>query len=223
MVRPLVFLNRSLPTAIARRWALILLAGAAGCAGQKAAPPTIATNIAPKKALSEYWFNLPAVEHVEASDYDTLWKACEKSLTDSSFIIERVDYREGFMTSKPLISKQFFEFWKHDIVDFRSQIQSDLGTRRRVAHFQIEKLDDTHFVCEPKVVIEHYAEIERRITAVYQYQDAFSVHRELEEETTDEGTAVHLVYWYGERRDEALEHALAERLRENLQQVARAN
>lgn len=171
-----------------------------------------ATKVEAAQATDDYWFARPATAHVDAADYDALWNACERTMRDFSFSIERNDYRIGLMTSKPLVSRQFFEFWKHDVVDPASQVDSDVATRRRVLRFIIRKIDDRQFVCEPKVVVEHYEMVERRITAVTQYQDAFSNRRALEEETIDEGQAVHPEYWYAERRDGALEAAIAERL-----------
>lgn len=187
----------------------------AGCATQRAAPSPklVATNIDEKLATSEYWFNRPAIDCVKAADYDTLWNICTKVAIDAFFTVERTDYRNGFISTKPMASKQFFEFWRSDVVDFHSQLACDLATHRRVVHFTIFRQPDGCYVCEPKVVVEHYSEIERRITAVNQYQDAFSVSRQVENETTEEGTAVRISYWYAERRDDALERSLANRIR----------
>jgi hypothetical protein len=196
---------------------IILCVFVAGCASQHTGSPrSVATNVDEKYASSEYWFNRPAIECVKAPDYDMLWNICEKVATDSFFTVERTDYRSGFITTKPLTSKQFFEFWRTDIVDFKGQVASDLATHRRVVHFKISRAPDGCYVCEPKVVVEHYSEIERRITAVYQYADAFSTRRQVESETTEEGTAVRIINWYAERRDDALEHYLAKRIREYL-------
>jgi hypothetical protein len=188
-----------------------------GCIPNTADPSArAATSIDPKKAQSEYWFRLPAIEQIKASDYDQLWNACENTAQDFSFTVDRVDYRTGLITTKPLISKQFFEFWRRDVLDFESQADSDTTTHRRVAHFKIARLADDSYVCEPRVVVEHYAMPERRITAVYQYQDAFSLHRQFEEQTNDDGTPLRVDYWYAERRDEVLERAMAARIREYL-------
>jgi len=201
----------------------LFLTGCQGPTLSKTPTPKVATDIDPKFATSAYWFDQPAIERIAAKDYDALWNACERTLIQSSFAVDRLDYREGYMTSKPLVSKQSFELWKNDIVDYRSQQQSDLATRRRIVHFQISRQGE-NYVCEPKVVVEHYSMSEHRITDVYQYRDVFSVRRQLQEERNDDGTAVRIEYWYAERRDDALEHAIADRLRKNLQEaVARAN
>src|SRR4051812_2159646 len=91
---------------------------AMGCMLQSVDPKApLATDVDAKKALSEYWFNQPAVEHIEWNDYDALWHACEQAAIESSFVVERVDFRTGLLTTKPLVSKQFFEAWKGDVVN----------------------------------------------------------------------------------------------------------
>lgn len=197
----------------------LLATAVSGCISQKIDPKAKwATDIDTKLAFDEYWLNLPAVERIEATDYDKLWNACEKAIVDGSFMMERFDYRTGLLTTKPLVSKQFFEYWKHDVVDFQDQVLSDAATRRRVAHFQITKLANGRYVCEVKAVVEHFSMPERRLTAVVQYQSAFSLHRQFEEEHNDDGTPLRLFYWYAEGRDEPLEHALAERVRVHLRE-----
>lgn len=193
-----------------------------GCLVQRVDPKaTPTTTVDPQLASSDYWFNRPAVARVESRDFDALWDACRRTIIDSSFVIDRTDYRTGLMTTRPLTSKQFFEFWKHDVVDPKSQLESDAATRRRVVHFQIRKArDGGGYVCEPKVVVEHYAMPERQITSVSQYQDVFSTRKPLEEEQTDEGAPVRPDYWYAERRDPALERALADKLRDRLHDAA---
>jgi hypothetical protein len=172
-----------------------------------------ATSIDPKFADSEYWFRQPAKEIVQADNYDKLWNACEITALNTGFVIDRFDYRTGLLATKPLVSKQFFEVWRTDVVDFKSQADADTTTHRRTARFQIHKLNNGKYACEIKAVVEHYAMAERRITAVYQYLDAFSVHRQYETQTADDGTPLRVEYWYAERRDDALERSLAAKLR----------
>ncbi|HZL34462.1 MAG TPA: hypothetical protein VFC78_04070 [Tepidisphaeraceae bacterium] len=196
----------------------LLACGVGGCmvfkpVNPKAAP---ATAVDAKLANSEYWFNLPAVEHVKANNFDLLWDACRRAAITSSFEIDRTDYRLGLMTTKPLVSRQFFEFWKGDVADGRSELDSNEATRRRVVHFEIHKSKGGGYVCEPKVVVEHYAMPERRITSVTQYLDVFSITRPLSSQTTDEGQPMRIEYWYAERRDNAMEHKLAKKLRSYL-------
>lgn len=192
-------------------------------AGCHPATPTATpvTELPKKQAYQEYWFNQPAVVKVESNNYDALWNACERAAAKSLFLVERFDYRLGVLSTKPLVSKQFFEFWKGDVVDAKSQILSDLATRRRTVRFQIFEEGD-HFVCEPKVVVDHYSMPERRLTAVTQYQYAFSIHQPFAEENADDGTPERVDYWYAESRDPALERVIADRIREELAHPTKA-
>lgn len=197
----------------------ILLAGAGGCIPQPvdySAPR--ATAIDPRTKQITYWFDQPATESVRAASYDALWNAASRVARESSFVIDLADYRDGLVTTHALVSKMPFEFWKHDVVDPTAQLQCTLSTMRRTVHFQIRKADDGEYVCEPKVVVEHYAMPERRITSVVDYQDAFSTRRAAINGASEEGDVLPAEYWYAVGRDHALEHALAEELRTALKQ-----
>lgn len=185
-----------------------------GCLPEAVNPTaTPVTAVDPRHADPDFFFQQPATEQVSSPGYDALWNAAQQAAVSCSFTVEREDYRTGLMTTKPLVSRQFFEFWKQDVADPYSQVDSDLATHRRVVHFDIHEQPDGVYVCEPRVIVERYEMSERRITAVYQYQDAFSFRRGLEQERNDQGQPVRPEYWYPERRDAALEHVLAERMR----------
>jgi hypothetical protein len=175
-----------------------------------------ATSIDPKTKQLDFWFDKPAVASVQSADYDVLWDAAARTLHDYSFYVDLTDYREGKLTSHPLTSKMPFEFWKHDVVDPHSQLECSLSTMRHTAQFLIHKLDDGQYVCEPKVVVEHYAMPERRITSVIEYQEAFSIQRPAINGASDEGVVLQVEYWYAVARDEALERAMADSMRQML-------
>src|SRR5580698_2880473 len=71
------------------------------------------------QANSDYWFNKPAVASVASSDFQKLWTACRTTAINDQFEIDQEDYRLGFLTTLPMISKQFFEFWRSDAGDVR--------------------------------------------------------------------------------------------------------
>jgi hypothetical protein len=117
------------------------------------------------------------------------------------------------MTTKPLVSKQFFEVWKGDVVDGHDLLQSSLGTMRRIVFFQISHGEDGGYVLSPKVVVERYSAAERRITSVTQYLNIFSYEHGLVGEVTDEGQLVPVEYWYSIGRDPHLEQHLVDLMR----------
>jgi hypothetical protein len=153
------------------------------------------------------------VARVSDSNYDALWDAARKAARECSFTIDRLDYRDGEMTTKPLVSKQFFEVWRGDVVDGHDLLQSSLGTMRRIVLFQITHGEDGGYIISPKVVVERYSAAERRITSVAQYLNIFSYVHGLVGEETDEGQLVPTEYWYAVGRDPHLEEHLAELIR----------
>jgi hypothetical protein len=159
---------------------------------------------------SPYWLKYRAVATVSDADYDALWDAARRAARACSFSIDRTDYRDGIMTSKPLVSKQFFEVWKGDVVDAHDLLQSSLGSMRRIIHFQITHGENGGYILQPKVIVERYSAAERRITSVAQYLNVFSYEHGLVGEETDEGQLVPIEYWYAVGRDPHLEKHLAD-------------
>jgi hypothetical protein len=178
-----------------------------------------ATAADPKSAQNEYWFAKPATQSVQCRYFDRLWDAAAEAARERSFLLDSRDYREGVLSTKPLVSKQPFEFWRGDVVTVDAQVQCSLSTMRRTARFYIKRLDDGTFLCEPKVVVERYAMPERRITSVDQYLEAFSTLHAAESDLTEEGEAVRTEYWYAVGRDSALERALAELIRSKVPSI----
>ena len=176
----------------------------------------IATDIDPKSALNDYWFKKPAVVSVEATRIEPLWNAAVDAAKERSFIIDRRDYREGWLSTQPLVSKQPFEFWRGDVVSPVAELQCTLSTMRRTVRFHFTRTADGKYICEPKVVVERYAMPERRITAVDQYLEAFTTEHAAEDTTTEEGQALRVEYWYADGRDYDLERVLAESIRNKL-------
>jgi len=178
-----------------------------------------ATAIDPKQAQPAYWLDQPAVTQITAPNFDLLWNACRDAAEARGFAIDRTDYRDGVLTTLPLVSRQVYEFWRGDIATHRDLTQSTLGTMRRTVHYTIRRLDDGSFEATPKVLVERDSMIERRITSVDQYQSIFSIQTvDIARETEKTGEAVPGEYWYSVARDFALERKLAEAVRGRLHQ-----
>ena len=206
---------------------VILACCLAGCARRSAtsgyasahsAGPTTrrATDVDRRLAQPAYWYDLPATSTVTADDFDNLWAACERAVRDRGFRVNREDYRSGVMTTHPLISKQFFELWRRDVVTFPGVAESSLHTLRRTVRFEIAAKEDGSFQASPKVVVERYSVVEHRITSPSQYRDIYALTRE--ESLRDEDRqrnpllqqeGIPPSYWYAIGRDGALEKTLA--------------
>ena len=175
-----------------------------------------------KKTLNHtYGLDQPAVAQVTAVSFDRLWNAFRDAIVADGFTLDRRDYREGLLTTVPLVSKSSFEFWRNDVVDDHSLAQSTLGTVRRTVRVQVQRQPDGSYQATPKVLVERYSMIQRRITSVAQYRDIFSITlQDVARDTEEAGQAIPAEYWYPIARDHALERQLAQSAKQRLPQAA---
>ena len=195
---------------------MIGLAGSclAGCASRPPVPPPVAD---PVTAEIDYWVNRPAAASVVSNDFTPLWRACRGAVIGSSFTVDRVDFRGGVMTSLPLISRQFFELWRHDVGTPYGVAESSLDTVRRTVRFEVRRRDDGRYEAVPKVVVERFSLAERRITSVARFAEMFTTEQVEGSRSKDRfGGDVPDMYWYASGRDYALERRLANSVRNAL-------
>lgn len=192
----------------------------AGCADDSTVRPAggaVATAVSPQTASLDYWIDQPASSFVASPDYNLLWAACDAAARDYLFAIDRTDYRQGVLTTKPLISKHWAEVWRRDVTRGEDVAQSSLATYRRTIRYELRKnKDDQAYEARVKVVIERSSTFERRVTTAIQFRDAFGAYPTGTEFVADDGTQLPSQYWYAVGRDEDLEKALAETVREKL-------
>lgn len=157
------------------------------------------TNVDPKLATKEYWLAQPTVTEVTYKDFNVLWNTCEQVARDYFFKIDRRDYREGLLTTEPLISKQYLEFWRRDARTGYDVREDNIAGVRRTIYFQFARNPDGSYTVTPKVIVERQSRIDSK------YRDPDS----------DQPAS----YWYPIRRDGNLEVALTKSLRERLAKV----
>ena len=194
---------------------LISLFVLAGCELQEpthsAAVRATVTPTDPKLATPDYWWNQPPVARAGAADFQPLWDACAAECQSRFFRVDREEYRLGLLTTLPVISKQIFEPWRTDAVTWHDEAESTLATIRRTVRFEVTRGGSGYEVV-PKVLVERFANVERRLTAINQYHQAFSGPRpfgqspDVSDRTTPEGPTE---YWYPLHRDADLERDLA--------------
>ena len=191
-----------------------LVGGLLGC-GSDPRPATTrpVTAVDAKQATPDYWWTRPGVTAVRGPGFRPLWDACRAELHGRFFAVDREDYRDGLMTTEPMVSKQVFEPWRTDAVTYDDVIESSLATVRRTVRFEVSARPDGSFVAVPKVLVERYASAERRLTAITQYHQAFSGPRAFADQADESGDATVkdavADYWYALRRDADLERDLA--------------
>jgi hypothetical protein len=204
-------------------WALLWLLCLAGCATSNPNMPTSrsattrATDIPVELATPQYWLNKPASQEVNSSDFDRLFAACQQIISDWLFTVDRTDYRAGLLTSKPLVSKQFFEVWRSDPPAVKDIARSSLQTIRRTIRFEISRQDDGTFAARPKVLVEELSQEERRLTAVSQYGSAFNFPDPVIILDRDSNKTIAPQYWFAIGRDADMERDLADEVRGKIQ------
>jgi len=70
-------------------------------------------------------------------DPNYIWQICQEQIKRRGFVLDRVDRRQGIISSFPLISKQWFEFWRQDVVTMGDLLESSLHTLRRIIHLEM--------------------------------------------------------------------------------------
>jgi hypothetical protein len=219
----LVLQNNIRPKAsiLASSLVLLLLTTACSTTSPDAAalqpPHPKATDIPPKLATPQYWYNQPPVASIQSADFQKLWNACAQTARNDLFEIDRNDFRLGLLTTYPVISKQFFEIWRSDSGNAHETLQNSLQTIRRTIRFELARGDDGTWVAHPKVLKEQLAHEERRITAYAQYTYAFTPLVNTPTRVINENQVIPSSYWYAIGRDTEMEKELANSVREKLQ------
>ncbi len=202
---------------------LLALSLLGGCGSDHVAPPPpstrpIATDIDPATANPAYWYAQPGVVSVPAGDYDKLWYACERAIRGRRFAPDRMDYRDGVMMSEPLVSRQFWELWRSDVVDSSDITAASIGTLRRTIRFEVTRSPDGACVAVPKVVVERFTAPDRRTTVVNNYRGAVSPMERTALRAPQSIAEPGVRRWYALGRDAALEKALAQDVQDFLAQ-----
>lgn len=206
-----------------RTVALVLLGLACGCIThpQRPAATQPATAIDVATAQPDFWYDRPATSTASAADFESLWRACEDVARDFLFTLDRADYRSGVLTTRPLVSGQWFEPWRRDARDEYDRQESSIATIRRTIRFEFTRRSDDTWQVAPKVLVERNSIAEKRITSVVGYRSAFTTARRLEDRPTgtresDRGINLPERYWYPVRRDTNFERALVQAVQKRL-------
>ena len=80
-----------------------------------------------------------------SGDLEGVWSVCQRQIKNRGFELDRIDLRSGIIETYPLISKQWFEFWRNDVIDGDSLTQSSLHTVNRLVKLKIDKLDNNNY------------------------------------------------------------------------------
>jgi hypothetical protein len=75
----------------------------------------------------------------DEEDMDRLWDAAQDVLRDHRFELANLDRRGGSITTVPVTSQAFFEFWRHDVDTPYDLMEATLRTVRRSAAVSIDR------------------------------------------------------------------------------------
>ena len=196
---------------------LLLAAALAGCVTQPQNPAATqpATAIDLATTQPSYWLDQPAPASATSHDFQRLWTASEGVARDFLFRLDRQDFRAGLLTTRPMVSAQWFEPWRREVRTAKDRNESSLATVRRTIRFQFDRLDDGSYRVTPRVLVERQSLAEQRITSSVVDQGYFrrplrSQDRPRGTRESDVGVLLPNRYWYPIGRDAALEKALAE-------------
>jgi hypothetical protein len=180
----------------------------------------VATDVDPATTQPAYWLDLAALS-VSGKNFDRLWQVAEQTAHDFGFKIDRRDYRGGVMTTVPLTSAQWFEFWRSDVRRPDDLAESSTATVRRTIRFEFAPEPGGTYKVFPKVLVERQTIAEQRITSVVSYQSVYRRPARREDRPrgtreSDEGVLLPSRYWYPTGRDQSLESALIDAMRKAL-------
>lgn len=185
-----------------------LIASLSGCQLHQ---PTTSAIPATQPSLAttqpSFWYDQAGVYSVESDHFAQLWNACEQTARHFHFVPDRLDKRAGVLTTEPLTSAQFFEFWHNDVATIADSADASLATYRRTLRFDIERIPGG-YRATPRVVIERFVETERPLTAQVFLRQTFRSQRHEHPVGTpesDRGILIPRTYWYATGRDVALE------------------
>ncbi len=91
--------------------------------------------------------------------FETAWLATKNELKARGFTIAHLNKRDGVIETYPLSSRQWFEFWRRDVVGENAIAEASMQNIRRkvVAQFFIDSEDET-------LSLDCYAEVQRMVS-----------------------------------------------------------
>jgi hypothetical protein len=193
-----------------------------GCMGAPQHPDATrpSTDVPAELAEPSYWLAKPPVAAAASADFDKLWNACAETARGYLYQLDRQDYRSGILTTRPMISKQFFEPWRRDAGTTYAIALDSMQTIRRTLRFEIIRTSDGYYIAHPEVLVEKFSQVEQRITSVSQSRQVFTgiVPSPVQDTELDRKAPRQTQYWFAIGRDEVMEKNVGDEVRDRLKQ-----
>jgi hypothetical protein len=122
----------------------------------------------------------PTTSRVEAQladedAYRHFWLHAIRSVRHFGYDLDRADPAAGVITSRPLTSKQWFEFWRNDTLAADQVLEASLQTVRRKINLTIQPTPDKEeYLVSAVVNVERQDRSERSVTTPANVMQAFN-------------------------------------------------
>jgi len=175
---------------------LLALAGSlsAGCQTARPIQTQVDVQLGDEEAYRQFW--LHAIRSVRHFGYD----------------LDRADPAAGVITTHPVTSKQWFEFWRNDTLAADQVAQASVHTIRRHIRVTVQPTAGNEYRVEAVVNVERQEVPEQQVTTASNAVQAFNP--KTQGRYSASGMAEAGTYWEDLGRDPVLEAAL-------LKQIAR--
>ncbi len=157
-------------------------------------------------------YNTQVFTVADAEQSALLWDTCQDVLRRNRFTLDRVDRPAGVITTFPVTSQQFFEFWRHDVDTAFDLADASLSTIRRQARVDVTPIEDNPDKLQVCVTVR----VERLSAPERQFNSSATVLQYFGEELPGESGQRRLTraddYWFDLGRDGAMERYLLDRI-----------
>jgi hypothetical protein len=112
----------------------------------------------------------PTAMRMQVADYDAFIDRTLTMLREHDYAPRRVDRVSGVIAAGPTTGKQWFEFWRRDVLGPYHELESSLHTVRRIVHVEIDRADPASAsdggLCNVIVEVEksRYSAPQRQVT-----------------------------------------------------------
>jgi len=83
-----------------------------------------------------------AISVHDDAQQDALWEAAQDVLRKHRFALDRVDRAAGVITTQPVTSQHWFEFWRRDVGTSRDAMESSINPLRRWVEVTFAREED---------------------------------------------------------------------------------
>ena len=106
--------------------------------------------------------------------FEKVWSASYNELVRRGFVIDRLDKRIGVIETFPLVSSQWFEFWRQDVMTNDAMSESSMQTIRRRILMKISSEPDGKITLDCEVYVERLASQPEKFISRTRPRDIFT-------------------------------------------------